>query len=123
MSLKNIASNTNKNCGKITILNDKINNLQTLGSIANVLFVSANGSTKFKTINSAITHILKKNPSNLNRFVIYVGPGVYTENIIIPSFVNVIGSGDGSILTPANRNNPVVIIQNFSTFSKFRIII
>lgn len=125
MSLSN---KLNSNCYKIKLLNNKINNLEvntddTFRDISNVIIVAANGGAEFTTITSALQEAENRNPSETNKISIFVSNGTYTENIILPEYVDLIGAGIGSILTPEDLSLPAVIITNNSSISGFNIIV
>ena len=109
--------------GKVKNINKKVDNIQGFNDMANLLFVSADGNTDYKTISAAILDAIKLNPSNRNRVIINVGPGYYLENIEVPNFVYILGSGDATILSPLNMSLPVVILNNYSLLQNIKIII
>ncbi len=124
MGLTNEASKINNLCGKIQNVNKKLTSILNINDIPNILVVSANGGTPYSTITDAINHIKKnETPSDLNRFVIYVAPGVYRENISLPSYVDLIGFGDGSVITPEDTSIPVITIDSFTIVEDVRIIV
>jgi pectinesterase len=60
------------------------------GGLANVITVSAKGG-KFKTISSALASI--KDASATNLYVVQVGPGTYSEHVVMKPYVTVVGAG------------------------------
>ena len=53
----------------------------------------------FKTIQAAITAITIKDPIRIDPWQILISPGSYTNQIMIPSGINLIGSGNATILS------------------------
>ena len=57
----------------------------------NLLVVAKSGAT-FTTITAAVNSIFDASPSN--RYLIYVAPGVYTEQVTMKQYVDIQGSGE-----------------------------
>ncbi len=89
--------------------------------LKNVLTVSPSDGD-FISIQSAIDSI--SDASSNNRYVIQIGPGIYTENITMKNFVDLRGVGDksgvvltassGSVITPVVTTGDEWAISNFT---------
>jgi len=95
-----------------TQLNAKIEANNALLSIQNVKMVKKNpGTGEYSTIASAIAAINSAGDvSATNRYVIYIGPGVYSESLLtVPSYVYLVGKHIAATIIEPNASNHNVI--------------
>ena len=71
--------------------------------------VSTSGYGDFNTITSALASITDASPTK--KYIISIGPGKYTENITLKSYVYMVFEDNGSILVPANPSLPTITIN------------
>ena len=98
-----------------TQLNAKIEASNALLSTQNVLMVKKNpGTGEYLTIAAAISAInALGDASDTNRYVIHVGPGVYSEALLtVPSYVSVLGEIQSSIVVEPNGDHNVFNLSN-----------
>jgi pectin methylesterase-like acyl-CoA thioesterase len=104
-----------------TQLNAKIEASNALLSVHNVLMVKKNpGTGEYSTIAAAIAAInTAGDAADDHRYVIYVGPGTYTEALLtIPSYTYVVGSSQEAVkVEPNAANHHVFVLSSLSGLS------
>jgi len=79
---------------------DASNIVKIVNDRKNEIVVAKEGG-QFLTINDAINSIMTASAGN--RWTINVRPGVYVESVIMKPFIDIVGSGDATVLTAQNQ--------------------
>jgi pectin methylesterase-like acyl-CoA thioesterase len=72
------------------------------------IIVSADGSGQFTTITAALNSIT--DASETNHYLVTVKPGTYNEAVTLPSYVDLVGSGEGVTVITSTANTNVVTL-------------
>jgi len=84
----------------------------------NVVYVKQNPSVgEFSSIAVAVSSITDADP-NTNPYIVYVGPGLYSEpEIVVTAGINIVGMDESSVIVQPIGNNNVLNLQSMATAS------
>lgn len=77
-----------------------------------------NANLPFRSISKALKVIQKRHPvrSINDTWTLYLNPGIYTKPFVLPNFIDVVGSGDGTIIGPLS-----IVSNGYNTVSSLTI--